>query len=209
MTHQEGTASADQSQTNQMTPGQILRRAREELQMTHSDVANKIHLKKQWIVDIENDYFEDASAIVYVRGYVKVYAKLVGVPEQLVVSAFDLLNVEALLARKQLTYKQPQFIVDKQKRLTHFRGSRLRARSVYLAAIPLLIIAAIGITIWVKAHHAPTQPKAANITQIQASPSSATNSNVMQNSIATSVRGSDFSSSPLVPAKSGAEVNNS
>lgn len=91
------------------SPGEMLKAAREQKQLTQPEVAKQLRLRVQWIVDIENNHFADASALIYVRGYLRSYAKLVNLDPEMVLAAFDRLKFdEPFLQRKpQATLEEP------------------------------------------------------------------------------------------------------
>ncbi len=66
------------------TLGQRLRRARQNLEWSREDMAQKLRLPVARIHDIENDRFDTLGATVYARSYLLRFAKLVDVPELVV-----------------------------------------------------------------------------------------------------------------------------
>lgn len=74
-------------------PGQILSEAREGLSLSLEEIANKLNFKKQLVVDIEQDIFDQNLPATFNRGYLRSYAKLVNVDADDVLSAYDLLGV--------------------------------------------------------------------------------------------------------------------
>ena len=80
-------------EANASSPGQLLKHAREQRQLSQADIANQLKLRVQWIVDIENDHFSDASALVYVRGYLRAYAKLMQLDAERVLQRFEQMNL--------------------------------------------------------------------------------------------------------------------
>ncbi|MFD1007092.1 RodZ domain-containing protein [Oceanisphaera ostreae] len=70
-------------------PGILLREAREAKGWTQAEVARRLNLRLAVIEAIDNDHDKAGVALTFLRGYVKAYAKVVGVPEAQVLSAFD------------------------------------------------------------------------------------------------------------------------
>lgn len=67
-----------------ITPGEKLKRAREQMGLSVDTVARELHLSVTQIHALENDDHSDFHGETYVRGYLRVYAKLVGVePDQI------------------------------------------------------------------------------------------------------------------------------
>ena len=66
-------------------PGALLGRAREALGIARADIAASLHLEEDLVAALEAGRDADLPAATYVRGYVRSYARLVGLdPEQLV-----------------------------------------------------------------------------------------------------------------------------
>jgi len=99
---------------NQESPGEMLKRAREEKKFSHIDVAKQLKLRVQWIVDIENDHYQDASALIYVRGYLRSYARLVSLSPDKVLASFSEMNFdEPFKARKSTQGSEEQFVMQR------------------------------------------------------------------------------------------------
>ena len=74
-------------------PGSLLREAREAHNMTPSDVASKLYLTSRVIEGIESDDYHQGPQHVFVRGYLRSYATLVGLSADDVIEAFNQLNI--------------------------------------------------------------------------------------------------------------------
>ncbi|KDM91937.1 cytoskeleton protein RodZ [Photobacterium galatheae] len=59
-------------------PGDMLRQAREQLGYSQKDVASRLRLRVSVIDDIEQNRFDEAQMATFTRGYVRSYAKFVG-----------------------------------------------------------------------------------------------------------------------------------
>ncbi len=70
-------------------PGALLRDAREAKGWTQAEVARRLNLRLAVIEAIDSDQYKAGVAVTFLRGYVKAYAKVVGVKEQDAVAAFD------------------------------------------------------------------------------------------------------------------------
>lgn len=73
----------------QPSPGQILAAARERCGLSQMEVAQKLRLSVDWIANIEQDQYQDAPALAYLKGYLASYARLVGASSVDVLLAFD------------------------------------------------------------------------------------------------------------------------
>ena len=72
-----------------LTPGMLLRQARERQNLSVNELASKLYLSAQWVRDLEADQYGKDAALVYVRGYLCAYARAVDVPEAVLLEAFD------------------------------------------------------------------------------------------------------------------------
>jgi len=77
------------TQLDMLLAGQMLQEAREKCKLTRSEVAEKLHLGTQTIIDLENSDYTHLNAEIYVRGYLKAYTKLVNISERAVIEAFE------------------------------------------------------------------------------------------------------------------------
>ena len=69
--------------------GQILRDARERKELTTSQVAAATRIGKQTIEEIERDDFDRIPAKVYARGFLRIYAEVVGVDPDEILELFQ------------------------------------------------------------------------------------------------------------------------
>ena len=70
-------------------PGGLLRAAREKDGISLRDIAAQLHLDERTIDSLEGDDFQNLPAPTFVRGYLRGYARLLGVPVGPVMEAFD------------------------------------------------------------------------------------------------------------------------
>ncbi len=77
-----------------MTPGQMLSQAREAKGWSIGDISEYTRLSVQCIRDLEADEYRHMAAPVYLHGYFRSYARVVGVPEQMVIDAFKAIEHE-------------------------------------------------------------------------------------------------------------------
>lgn len=71
------------------TPGGLLKQARERAGLSVEKVAKDLHLDTQAIHAMEVNRFKDLGAPVYAKGYLRKYAKLVGVTEEGVLQGYQ------------------------------------------------------------------------------------------------------------------------
>ena len=77
-----------------MSPGALLRDRRLALHLNEWDIAREMRLQTQYIVDLENDNFDAFSSLAFVRGYLRGYAKIVGIEEVEIIQLFNQLSVQ-------------------------------------------------------------------------------------------------------------------
>lgn len=73
-------------------PGETLRRARENKNWSQADVAVKLNLTVQALVHLESGAFAKLPGNTFARGYIRTYAKLLGIDQEPLVVAFDQLT---------------------------------------------------------------------------------------------------------------------
>ncbi len=69
-------------------PGSVLRSTRESLGYTQQDVADSLNLTLRAVDDLECERWDRFHAVAFARGYVKSYAKLLGLDPQTVVADY-------------------------------------------------------------------------------------------------------------------------
>jgi cytoskeleton protein RodZ len=92
-------------------PGQMLREARESLNLTQQEIAKRLNLTMLLVDNIENERFDCQLPSTFVRGYLKNYARLVKVPEEDVLASYDLLGIAA---KQQAEMQSFSRITEKQ-----------------------------------------------------------------------------------------------
>jgi cytoskeletal protein RodZ len=83
-----------QPERSMKTPGAMLRDARREKKLSQEDVSKQLRLSVRWIKDLENNDYSRAAALIYVRGYLRSYARLMDLSPDDVVAAFTTLGLE-------------------------------------------------------------------------------------------------------------------
>ncbi|AXR07270.1 RodZ domain-containing protein [Salinimonas sediminis] len=76
-------------QAPQQTPGQMLHDARVKQGLSLQDVANKLFLKPGTIENIEADKIDESMSVTFTKGYVRNYAKFLGLDHEQVIREFD------------------------------------------------------------------------------------------------------------------------
>ncbi|MFL2545942.1 MAG: helix-turn-helix domain-containing protein [Candidatus Rariloculaceae bacterium] len=82
MRRRDNQPAEDESPTEQSsTVGEVLRIAREALDQTVEQVAGELRIEAPYLVALENDNFDEFSAPVFAKGYLKQYALRLGLDD--------------------------------------------------------------------------------------------------------------------------------
>lgn len=73
-------------------PGALLKAARIAKGLSVEEVAAKLNLRPGNVINLEAERFDEKISVTFTRGYLKLYAKLVGLPPDTVLAAFDALK---------------------------------------------------------------------------------------------------------------------
>ena len=87
----ETTPSSPGPESVRSTPGQMIRRARERARMTPEEFAAQMKLSRSTLEALERDDFKMLVEPVYVRGYYRKCAKILGIAENDMVDAYQAL----------------------------------------------------------------------------------------------------------------------
>lgn len=95
------------------SPGQRLRYARQAMRYTQEDVSRLLRLQIPIIQALEEDNYEKVPAPLFVRGYLRAYARLVKVAEEEVIACYN--NLSGVIKEpfspqvpRPSTFNQPQ-----------------------------------------------------------------------------------------------------
>lgn len=72
--------------------GTYLRQTREQQGLSLQQVSDKLFLNMQFLRAIENDDYSSLPSAVFVRGYLRNYAKLLGIPPESVIETYDVIG---------------------------------------------------------------------------------------------------------------------
>jgi cytoskeleton protein RodZ len=109
-------------------PGEILKKAREAANLSTQDIASKVRLKKTLIEELEQDNYDINISLTFIKGYLKLYAKQVKVPETVIVEAFEKHNTQK---------KEPAKLQSFSRRFSH------QANDDKLMLVTYLIVAVV------------------------------------------------------------------
>ncbi|WP_432458986.1 cytoskeleton protein RodZ [Agarivorans sp. QJM3NY_25] len=117
-----------------LSPGQMLQEARVVAELSQQQVADRLKLRIQVVIDIEADSFDSGLSTTFIKGYLRGYARLVNLSEDLVLSSYQHLNA----AQEQRT--EMQSFSKRIKQETH--DSRLM-KFTYLVALGIVALLVI------------------------------------------------------------------
>ena len=117
-------------------PGKLLQIAREEKNLRPEDVAYEIRLTPSQVLALEENDYSKMPEETYVRGYLRNYARLVGIPENTILMAFA--------RQTRSSEKKPQPVVPSGETDINKGGKGVRLLALFI------IIAAIALSaVWV------------------------------------------------------------
>lgn len=79
----------EQPRTDQPSPGALLRAGREKAGLTVEQVAEKLHLLNSVVSSLEKDCYDRIRGDTFVRGYMRNYARLLGIDGDEVVGRYN------------------------------------------------------------------------------------------------------------------------
>lgn len=77
--------------------GDLLKNTREEKGLTLDDLAQETKIQKRYLIDLEEEDFDDLPGKVYARGFLKTYANALGLDEKLILHMHEELTGEKKL----------------------------------------------------------------------------------------------------------------
>lgn len=135
----------DQNESVISTPGQQLRLAREKLGYSQEYVANQLCLKQSTVRDIEEDKNPQGLALTFIRGYLRAYARLVEIPENVLFPTHD---AQATVPMRDLTGAPIRGFPLNKARTRKIRDSWL----MRITWLILLIVLGLTATWWWQNH---------------------------------------------------------
>ncbi|MDN5865646.1 MAG: DUF4115 domain-containing protein [Gammaproteobacteria bacterium] len=125
---------AAQDDSDPKAAGARLRAARDSQGLRIDTVAEALGLSTSVIAKLESDDYESLAAPVYVRGYIRKYARFLDLPEDDLVAAYEVVS----------TPREPQLSNPMSRDLEH-RGGR---RWLTAVAILLLVVVMVAAAVW-------------------------------------------------------------
>ncbi|GGW86471.1 RodZ domain-containing protein [Alteromonas halophila] len=82
----------DTTETSTASPGRLLKAGREKQGLSQQQVADKLFLKAEQIDNLEQDRIDEKTSVTFTRGYIRNYAKQLGLSQEEVIAEFDRLH---------------------------------------------------------------------------------------------------------------------
>jgi cytoskeleton protein RodZ len=132
------------SLSSKASPGMILSAARNELNWTIEDVAANLNLRVRVIQALENDDYSDLPGTTFVRGYIRAYARLLGVDES------EVIDDETIVVPQPRSYssRSPMMRAPAAYRPGRERGGKSWLLWVALLALIVMAWSFSGIRLW-------------------------------------------------------------
>lgn len=124
----EPVTANEAESTPDVTLGSVLKSAREQMGLSIAQTAVKLHLRPGIVENLEADDFSNIASSTYVRGYVKNYARMLGVDNAL---------IEACLARQVPFVTQPPMQSFSRKTTYQARDTKLKWLSFFIVIVLL------------------------------------------------------------------------
>ena len=129
---------SEQSQAKDNSIGEALQSAREAASYSVAYVAAQTHLKEEVITALENDQFDQLPSDVFVKGYIRSYAKLLDLDSQTLLDAYP----------KDRTI-EAQTVVTNVKRTKKLNSSGVDPVVIWSSVTVVAILMGLLMTWWV------------------------------------------------------------
>ena len=137
---EEAAESAPATPTAPSTYGSNLKAARERMDVTPADIAASLHLDESVIRAVEAGEANSLPAPVYVRGYIRAYANLVGLNGDELIANYDEFNV--------VPEASPPPVVGGVSKSYRQANLPQRRPGLFIGAIVAVIVVALAFTLW-------------------------------------------------------------
>jgi len=122
-------------------PGELLSTARKKKRRRYKKLSDELGIPEKYLEALENNDFDEMAGPTYVKGYLRAYAKKLGLDSDLVINAFN----DYMRDQKKKKKKENKRI-NKGKKFDAIRGFK----SENIIAIGIVLIAAFLITFFSK-----------------------------------------------------------
>jgi cytoskeleton protein RodZ len=132
-------------------PGRMLKEARLKAGITPEEVAARLHLRVNNIVDIENDNYDEDISLTFTKGYLKLYAKQIKLPVETVMEAFEKYNTKQ---------KEPAKLQSFSRRVAQQANDD---RLMLITYLVLAVVIALVVIWWFQQSDKPTTSTNTNV----------------------------------------------
>ncbi len=132
-------SSSTAPKQNTGDPGAELRAARQRKQVEPRDIARRLRLEEAVIAAIEEERFDELPPHAYVRGYVRAYARLVGLDADDITARFDAADNDRM---------ESPAILPRRSR-PPFRQVAQRRSGLLFSGVVVVMLLAAAIALWI------------------------------------------------------------
>lgn len=116
-------------------PGELLRKAREAKGLTQNEVAKKLNFLPIYIPSLENEDFKPLHSVTFVKGYLRAYARFLGIDANEVMHCFAMHHSELVAEETQQTVE-----IMKPEKNTSSLVFKFISLLIVIALIAIIII---------------------------------------------------------------------
>ena len=124
------------------SPGARLRKLRDEQQLSHAEVAERLHLTRHYIKALEQDQYEKLPSRVFIKGYIRSYAILLDADPLELVACYERFSAAQ---DAQAAEKNPRSRESLAARRQRRRRNQTRA---WLIGAVLILLAFVSLSWW-------------------------------------------------------------
>jgi len=114
------TAEDSQSNDNELLPGALLKAAREKAGLSEEEVARELHITVKKVRALEADDYQQLHSDIFIRGYLRGYAKLVDLEPEALLESYTLARRQAGLDAEEEESPLQINIPEPRRPLWHF-----------------------------------------------------------------------------------------
>jgi transcriptional regulator with XRE-family HTH domain len=127
-----------------VTVGECLKKKREEKGISIKEISEKLKIKMSYLEDLEENNYDKLPPDVYVKGFIRSYAQLVGFNAQKMV---DLYNKEKVIDDKIENKKNPKRKSNKERKFL-ISNYIIITPKILTIIFSLLILSIVGYYLW-------------------------------------------------------------
>ncbi len=125
-----------------LTVGECLKRKRKELNISTKDISEKLRVKIGYLENLEESNYEKLPPDVYVKGFIKNYAQLVGLDPEKMTSVYDReKKIENKIEKK---YQKKEILTSKLTK----QNFAVITPKIITAFLSLLVLFIVGYYLW-------------------------------------------------------------